>query len=289
MDGRAAYRINDRWLTSVDASFQADDNIGRGGDRSRWALGWRTLFDQSEIIDHHFRVDVSSQSGDTFEPTVSDIGAGYTFTYDPMETIRSSFSASDRLSYFNGEKSQNVLSGVLEGSTLVLPGLDFSLGSGVSWFDDFIYAREYSTWFVRGGVDAAIYPSMDLIMDYNYQETDDGGDEGIRLRRFANIGLDWRVTRVIFVRASLRSTRQKFRYWTQDYLLSWNILPSVRLSAQLFESAEDDVTTTMRKSAILNWDITNRSTLYLRVAEVDLSGTGGTRTVSFQQGFRLSF
>jgi hypothetical protein len=181
------------------------------------------------------------------------------------------------------------LSSVVEGNASLVPDLDVSLGAGASRLDDYITDRAYQTWNVRGGFDAAILKSLDLILDYNYQETVELVEDDFRVRTFTNLGFDWRVTRTIYARATLSATRQSFRYWTQDYLVSWNVLPSVRLSAQMYEILEDDTTTTMRKSVRLNWDIGARSTLYLRLAEVDYSGTGGTRTVSFQQGFRWNF
>jgi len=177
--------------------------------------------------------------------------------FDPLETLRGSFSLSDRLNYLDGIKSQNILSSVLEGNATVLPDLDLSLGGGVSWFDDYIFIREFRTWNVRGGFDAAIFRSLDLILDYNYQAP--------RIRRFADLGLEWRVTRDVYARATLRSTKQTVRVYTQDYLVSWNILPSVRLSAQYYEILEDDNTTSLRKSANLNWALSNRSNLYFRL------------------------
>jgi hypothetical protein len=288
-DARATYRITDRWETTLDGSLQADENIGRRGDRNRWALGWRLLFDQSPKIAHHLRLDLAREGGQSPQPILMDSGVGYTMMFDPLETLRGSFSLSDRLNHLNGAKNQNVLSSVAEGNATVLPDLDLTLGGGISWFDDYFVSREYRTWHVRGGFDAAVFRSLDLILDYNYQETLEQTKAGKRILRHTSFGLDWRVTRSVYARASLRSTRQSVRYWTQDYLVSWNILPSVRLSAQYYEILEEDTSTTRRKSAILNWDLGARSTLYLRLAEVDYSGTGGARTVSFQQGFRLSF
>jgi hypothetical protein len=289
LDGRAAYRISDRWETSLDASLQADENIGRRGDRNRWALGGRLLFEQSPKLSHHLRLDLSRQGGQTPQPILVDSGIGYTMMFDPLQTLRGSFSLSDRLNYQDGSRSQNILSSVLEGNATVLPDLDLSLGGGVSWFDDYIILREFRTWHARGGIDAAVFRSLDFILDYNYQETHEERVAGRRVRRFTDLGLEWRVTRDVYARATLRSTKQSIRVWTQDYLVSWNVLPSVRVSAQFYEILEDDNTTSLRKSANLNWTLGARSTLYFRLAEVDFSGTGGARTVSFQQGFRWSF
>ena len=90
-------------------------------------------------------------------------------------------------------------------------------------------------------------------------------------------------------RASVRYTAQRQTNWNQDYVLTWNMLPGLRVNAQLFQIDTDNVRTTFRRSASLIWDLGSRSGFYFRVAEVDFGGLGGTTTESFQQGFRITF
>jgi len=289
MDARAGYRFGRRWQTSVDLSAQVDDNIGRRGDRWRNGLGWRLLFDQSAAVSHSVRYVYSRQGGEDPEPTLLDNVLGYTLTADPLERLHASFSLSDRWSQFDGARSQDILNSVAEVRGGLYPGLNVTLGGGVSWFDDYLVDREYRVWNGRVGMDAALSRSLDLVVDYNYTETHEQVEDGFRTRSLGSIGVDWRITRTLFFRSSIRYTAQRTRTWTQDHLLSWNLLPSVRISAQLFQIETDDVRTTYRRSANLNWSLGARTWFYFRVAEVDFAGPGGTSTNLFQQGFRLSF
>jgi hypothetical protein len=289
LDGRAGYKFNERWEGSLDVSLQFDENIGRAGDKSFWSLGWRLFFEPSEAVSHHFRWDVSRQGREAPQPTLVDNFAGYTMTLNPLETLRGSLSLSDRLSHFDGRRSQNILSSLLEGNATVFPDLNVSLGGGLSWFDDYIMDQGHNTWHVRGGVDAALSRSLDVVVDYNYSETSQDAESVSRTREFTSLGVDWRLTRDIYLRGALRYTAQRTEGWTQEYLVSWNLLRNMQVSAQLFEIESDGVTTNSRKSATLNWGIGSSSSLYLRLAEVDFSGTGGNTTESFQQGLRISF
>ena len=87
----------------------------------------------------------------------------------------------------------------------------------------------------------------------------------------------------------MRETSEESDRFIFDGLVTWNILPSLRVSAQHYELGVEEMVTTLRQSLNLNWELTRRANVYLRLAKVDLSGSGGTRTTSFQQGFRLSF
>ena len=97
------------------------------------------------------------------------------------------------------------------------------------------------------------------------------------------------MTRSIYCKGTLRRTSQVTSRWNRELVLSWNLSRRIRVSGQLYEITDEDVTTNLRKSVILNWDLSTRSNLYLRLAELDLSGGGGSRTVSFQQGIRVGF
>ena len=67
------------------------------------------------------------------------------------------------------------------------------------------------------------------------------------------------------------------------------MLPNLRLSVQHYELTDDDLTTTLRRGVNMDWELGARTNIYLRVAEIDLSGAGGDRTTTFQQGFRMGF
>lgn len=290
LDGRARYRISERWDTSLDGSFQYDENVGSPDDRHRWGLGWRLMFEPSRRNTHQVRWDLGRESGRAGADNASfNNSLGYTWVTYPLETLRGTFSVNDRLSYFGGERSQNILGTAAELNATVLPALNLTAAGGLSWLDDFLADRSLDTWNVRGGVDATLTRSLDLILEHTYQETREAGVDGLRNRRFTSLGLDWRVTRTIYFRGSLRQTYQDVSRWNHELILSWNLTRKARISAQLYEIADEDRTTNLRKSLNFNLELGARSYLYLRLAELDLSGGGGTRTVSFQQGIRIGF
>ena len=203
--------------------------------------------------------------------------------------MRGSISLSDRLSHFEGQQSQNLVASFIEGALTLYPGLNVTLGGGLSWFDDYIAGREYQTWQLRSGIDAALTRTLDIVFDYNYNETREEGQAELRTRQLTTLGVDWRVTPDLYFRGALRYTAQRTKNWTQDYTVTFTVLPGLRITGQFFEIETDNVRTSFRRSASLFWDLGRRNSLYLRVAEVDVVGSGGATTESFQQGIRISF
>ena len=289
LDGRASYRISDKWDTSLDGSYQYDENVGSPDDRYRWGLGWRLVFDPSRKVTHQLRWDLGEESGRGDQAATMNNSVGYTLVTYPLETLRGTFSVSDRLTYLGGDRSQNILGTAAEANATLLPDLDLVLAGGLSWLDDYSVDRAYDSWYVRGGFDAGLTRSLDLKLEHTYQETREDAIDDLRVRRFTTLGLDWRVTRSIYFTGSVRRTSQQYSRWNRELVLSWNLSRKVRISGQLYEITDEEVTTNLRKSLVLNWDISNRSNFYLRLAELDLSGGGGSRTVSFQQGIRIGF
>jgi len=289
LDGRASYRFNDRWQSSLDASFQADENVGLPGDRWRSGLGWRLNFEQAQEMSHHLRWDLGVQDGDFREPRLVNNTWGYTLALDPLQTLSGTFSLSDRLSHIGGVRNQNVAATVLEANGTFLPGLNISAGTVFSWVDDYLYRRSYRVWDTRGSIDAALTRTLDLIVTHHYRRSSPTGSDEVRKGIFTTLGFDWRMTSSIYVRASLRYQSQRNRTWTQDYLLSWTIFPGLRVSTEVFEIDTDNVRTTFRSTTNLNWDLTPRASFYMRVATLDFTGVGGTRSELFQQGFRITF
>jgi len=288
IDGRIGYELSRRWQTSLDVALQADENIGRRGDRWRASAGWRVNFRQSRTFRHHLRWILSRQDGQ-LEASVMENVLGYTMTMRPIRTVRGSFSLSDQRNYLEGRQSQNLISSILEGTATLYPGLNVSLGGGANWFNDLILFREYTTWQLRGGVDASLTRTLDFIFDYNYNVAREEGREGSRSRELATFGLDWRITPDLYFRGSLRYTAQRTTNWTQEYTATYTILPGMRINGQFFQIESDGVRTTFRRSASFFWDLGRRNSLYLRVAEVDVAGAGGATTESFQQGIRIVF
>jgi len=289
LDGRLDYRFNEKWRASFDLSFQVDENPGRRGDRSRGAAGTRVNYVASPTVSHNFNWQLSNQWYEVGDADVRENTATYTLVLTPLETLRGSASLSDRITWLGNDWAQRNTSAALDANTDLLHGLNLNVGGGASVFDDALADLNYQSWNVRARLEAALTSTLDLSLDATHFESLETNADDRRLRRIYGVGLDWRMTRDVFARLSLRDTREETNRYSIDGLLSWNILPSLSVSAQHYELGVDEVVTTLRQSINLNWEMTRRANVYLRLAKVDLSGSGGDRTTSFQQGFRIGF
>jgi hypothetical protein len=288
LDARVGHDFNERWQGAADASLQFDENPGRSGDRARASLGARLGFEPSEVLLHSARWELSNQWNEGGDDLAENM-LGYSLFYDPLETLRGSLSVTDRLTWLERARSRHRLGAATEASADLLRGLLATLGASASSTEDYLSDRRYNTWNVRGRVQAALTDELDLVLDASYLESLETVTDDLRKRRDYGVGLDWRVTRDLYARASIRQTSEQSDRALIDALLSWAILPALRLSVQHYELTDDDLTTTLRRSANLDWELGARTNIYLRLAEVDLSGGGGDRTTSFQQGFRMGF
>lgn len=289
IDGRAGMVINDLWDTALDLSFSADENHGRGGDRNRTSLGWRLNYEPTAHFAHNFNLSGFRQAQDNSDGDMLETSAGYAMMYRPSQVISGSFSLANRLSWQGGTKEVGVQSASVQSYATVLPSLSVSLGSVVSRNQDFPNDKELRSWSLRSGAEAGLLDNLDLNMDAFFQESNEPGKGLVSSRLTLGTGLSWRVSQKIFFRGALRQSRDLSKRLTVDFLASWNILNNLRLSVQHYELTDDSITTTLRRSINANWDIGSSARYYARLGEVDLSGSGGTAVLSFQQGIRISF
>ena len=289
MDGRAGMVINDSWDTALDISLNMDENHGRGGDRNRASAGWRLSCKPNAKVVHNFRVDGFRQAEDGDSDDIVETSQGYALLLRLNQVIRGSFALSNRLSWLHGNRSQEIQSGAVQGNATVIRGLAFSIGSTVSRNRDFLGDKEFRSWLVRTGAEAGLLNNLDLNVDALFQESFEMGAGLVSSRLNGGLGLNWRLTSKIFLRGTLRYNRDNSHRLTRDVLASWNILQNFRISLQHYELIDDSKTTTLRRSVNANWDLGTSSRYFARLSEVDLSGSGGTAVVSFQQGIRIGF
>lgn len=289
LDARADLVFNEAWDTALDLALGLDENFGRGGDRNRSSVGWRLTYEPTPKIAHNLRLDGFRQATDLSEDTVVETSQGYAMLLQPNPFVRGSLSLSNRLSWLGGARSQGIQSAAAQGNATLIRGLDVLLKSVVSRNMDYLSDRELRTWIVSTGAEAALLPSLDLSLDASFQESHEMGGGLVSSRLNTGGGLNWRVTHKIFLRGALRQNRERSHRLTVDFLASWNIFRNLRLSVQHYELTDDSLTTTLRRSVGANWDLGTSTRYYARWGEVDLSGSGGTAVVSFQQGIRMGF
>jgi len=289
IDGRADYRFTEKLVASLDVAFLAEENPGRGGDRSNGSVGVRANYRGSPSVSHNILLQVSNQWNGALGDDFTESYASYALALIPLETLRASASLNNRYLWLAGERNRHIRGGGVEGGLDLLHGLVWTLGGTYNRSDDFLVGLEYNSWSLRTGIEASLRKSFDLTLDWGQNETFESVGEDLQVRQSWGVGFDWRLTQDLFARFSRRVRSELSDSLNLEFLVSWNILPSLRISAQHFEYATNDRVTSMRRNANLNWELTKQANLYLRLSMVDLSGSGGIRTTSFQQGFRLSF
>jgi len=288
-DGRAAYRFSERWESSLDASLQHSEIMGTEGDRTRTGLGWRLGFTPSAVLAHNLRLEYSDQQGNGDEATQQEVSLGYTMIFKPAPGWWGALSASQRNSDLNGAASRDIRSASLDNNLALLPGLDARLSQGLSRSNDLLVDRIVDSWFNQAGLESSLRRNLQLSLLARYQESTTASEPGIRLRRTGTAGVDWRPGSNLSMRMSIQGVSERSESVIRDILLGWNVLPSLKLSGQAYDLRTDGVVTSRRWSLNLNLDLNRRSYLYLRIAQVDLTGGGGAKTVSIQQGFRATF
>lgn len=289
MDGRVGYKLSERWRTSLDVSLQHSELMGKTGDRTLGGAGWRLDYEASEAVAHHLRVDFSVQTGNGDEATQGDRTLGYSLVFHPLAAWRGALAVNDRHSTLEKEDAQDLRGVSLENTMALLPGLEFRLGGGATRTDDHLGGMRIDSWHSRFGLAADPRAGLKIALDGHYQESTGGVDGGTRIRRTGNLAVDWRPGSRLYVRANLQGVSENTDTVIRDILLGWNVLPRIRLSGQSYALRTGGTTTSKRWSVNMNVDLNRRSYLYLRFAAVDLTGGGGARTVSFQQGFRAGF
>ena len=193
------------------------------------------------------------------------------------------------MTHENGRLAQDALGTTLNAEAQWMPGLAMKAGSSLSRYRNFSSDHHYISGMFSSGIEAALTSTLDLSVDWRFQESHDQRSDDIATRRVLNVGIEYQLTRKLYFRGSLRLLSEFSDSRVEDYLLSWNLTSTLRISAQSYTSDGEDFDRTERRSVNLNYDLGTRSSLYARIGEVDLTEGGGNRTLSFQQGFRMGF
>jgi hypothetical protein len=289
-DARVGYEWSQSLRSSLDLSLRNEPGVGGLGDRNSLDYAFRTLWRQSRTVSHNARWEQSwqlfpEQDGEDLRDDV----VGYTFLLEPLPTLSASASGSARWGYLEGQLDQEIFSAVAEVNGRPTRVFSFLSQLGANRVNLIGFGRQSDTWTTRFSIDGAMTRTLDLILTWTYQETTVDPVAELRVRRIYNAGINFRPTNTIFARATLNWINDVSDSIIHSYLISWNLLPKVTLVGQAYinESAEDF--RTERYIANLTYNLSRRSSLYVRYSDVDQTGAGGLRTTSWQQGLRITF
>jgi hypothetical protein len=289
VDGRVSYRVTERLDTSADFTYQHDTAAITVEDRDVIDYALRGRYRQSDVVSHEVWWDQSYQDFEGPGDDLSDRSASYTLRLDPLPTLTSSLSLSNRRSFIDGERELEATSALAEASGMPVRGLNLSMEVGRNRNDAFFLGRRDISWTYRASLDGSFTRSLDAIISYLYRRTTSRPEDEARNRNEYSLGFDYRMTRTILGRGTVTIVNDVRDTVSQDYLLTWNLTPKLSLGAQAFLDDVDEGVSTDRYNANLNFYVNQRTTLYLTYSIVDFTGAGGVRTDSFQQGLRASF
>jgi len=288
-DLRTTYSFSNRLDTSLDLSYQNFSGSARGIGRENLDYALRGRFRQSTAVTHNLRWGQSFQSSAAPSPDFQENGGSYLLLLQLLDTVTSNFSLSSNRSYMNNTKTQEINSGLLEFNGQPTYGVNMSCGIGRSNILQFPTGARSGVWNLRTSLDGNLTRSLDGILSYTYQHTTLKPDNFTRVRHIFGIGISWRLTRTIFVRTNLNLIDDIVNNTTQDYLVSWNLTPKWTLVGQALLNTAGPEFGSTRYIANLTYDISSRSSLYVRYSDIDFRDAGGIRTMAFQQGLRIGF
>ncbi len=287
-DGRVGYRLTERLKASVDGSLGYDSGGGPTGDRSNIDYTARGVWDMSGAFTHQLQWSQSFTDLEVGDDQRSDI-ATYTLLYEPRETISSSMGASARRSFFEGLKDADNRNAFIDISGRLVPRLNLSVGGSLSRLENYLTRLTNDVGTLRGSLDGTVAPWLDLGFGYTYQDYSGEPNVERRIRRTADLSFNWRLSRTIFARGRITRIVDVVSTLRQDYLLSWNMLPRLSVTGQVFFNREDQGRRSERFTGNATYELGSNSMIYFRWNQHDLTQAGGNFTETLQLGFRLGF
>ena len=287
-DGRLGYAFTDRLRAAIDGSAGYDSGGGPIGDRSNVDYTLRGIWDMSRVFTHQLQWSQSFTNLAVGDDQRSDI-ATYSLLYEPHETISSSFGASSRWTYLDEFKDAENRNAFLDISGRLVPRLNLSVGGSVSRVESFLASKINDVATVRGSFDGNVARWLDLGFSYSYQDYTGEPEVDHRIRRTSVLTYNWRISSTLFSRGRVSRIRDEISTLRQDYLLSWNLLPRLSVTGQVFLDREDHGRRSERFAGNANYELGSNSMIYFRWNKHDLTQAGGNFTETLQLGFRLGF
>ena len=160
----------------------------------------------------------------------------------------------------------------------------------VSRLDDPLSDQTSDVWTLRSSLDTEVTRSLRVLGSWAHQETRIRPSDDLVIRRTWTLDVDLQFTERIFARVGTSWVEESRRFSRrQDYLLNWRVGPRLVLTGQLIYDDASGGFRTDRASFSATLDVNSRTTAYLRYAELEQGAGDEDRTMSWQQGLRMTF
>ncbi len=286
---RLGVQLHERVLASVDLSMQQDPATGSVGKRTNTTYSILGRYDMSSWLRHQVKWEQSLQDFRDEGSDLLDNLASYTMLIDPLETLNATFSLAQRQNWIQGELDQEHRSASFGFRGVPAWGIEWA--ASVLRNQAILHAsdREYATWAFRNSLGGAMTSSFDFRFTYSLRDTRTEQDDFHFRQHVWGLEGRYQLTQDIFGSARVNYVTERDDYISSDYNLTWRILPALNINGSANLSDAEGGLKSRRYSTGANYNLNRRSDLYLRYSYTDLSEAGGSKTTSFQQGFRMRF
>ncbi len=289
-DFKASYHASPRLSGTLSLSYQHQPAQRTVGSRNNFDYVLGARYRQTEMISHHMRWEQAFQRFGVGTEDLRQNSAVYTLLLEPLQPLNATLSLDSRHGFEDGVKTQETNSALAQVGGAPIRGLNVSLDASRSRRHQYDRDTRHDARTFGASVDASVSRALDAILSYSYQLTRSRPERVSRTRNRYGMGFSYRLTRNIFARGTINIVDDVKDNMSQNYLLSWNMLPKLKLSARAILQESGDYGHQSKSYGVnATYDTSARSSLYLRYHVNDLSEIGGTRTASFQQGFRTAF
>ncbi len=286
---RLGVQFHERFFASVDLSMQQEPASGLVDERINRGYTLTGRYRMTRWLTHQARWEQSVQDFRTEGADLLDNLASYSLVADPLETLNATFTLMKRENWYQDTLGQEALSGLI--SLRGQPAWGLELTSSLLRSQTVLHLenREYATWAFRNTLGGAATRSFDFMFSYSLRDTRTVDDVYHYRQHVWGVEGRYQMTQTLFGSARFNYITERDNYMSQDYAMNWRPVPAWTFSGSASLTDSDGGLDSRRYSIGTNFDLNRRSAFYLRLAITDLSEAGGSKTTSFQQGFRMRF
>ena len=286
---RLGVQFHERFFAALDLSLQQEPSSGLVDERINRGYTVSARYKMTRWLTHQARWEQSIQDFRTEGADLLDNLASYSIVADPLETLNATFTLMKRENWQQASLDQEALSGLFSLRGQPAWGLELTSSLLRSQTVQHLENREYATWAFRNTLGGAATRRFDFLFAYSLRDTRTVADDYHYRQHVWGVEGRYQITQTLFGSARFNYITERDNYMSQDYAMNWRPVPTLTFTGSASLTDSDGGLDSRRYSFGSNFDLNRRTALYLRLAITDLSQAGGSKTTSFQQGFRMRF
>ena len=284
------WRATDDTEIGVDTSVRLEPQSGSVGDREGYDYGIRARWQQTSDLQWIARWE---QAFERFEETRAELRDDVltaTALYDPIPTLGTTVSGSQRRSFEGGRRLRTISNLFAAVDAEPVPAVDVVVDGTVGRVENEFDGTWNDQWTVRSSLDTEVTRWLRVLGSWTHQQITTEPVDDLTVRRTWTLDVDLQLTERIFARMGTTWVEESDQFSRrQDYLLNWRVGPRLVLTGQ---AILDDATNDFRSDRLsfnATFEVNSRTTAYVRYAEVVQRVGEEERTESWQQGLRMTF